>query len=160
MVGIVPGPGLLTEHLELSLTMFLTIIVANLVGAAIVFVTVRYLVKLTTVHQRYLFCIILSIIFVGVFVNGEHILSIPIVIVFGILGFLMKRFNYPRPSLALGFVLGALFEHYLNLSLMTVGPLFFLRPISLIIIAITILVLAYGPIRSILGRRKKRVITL
>jgi putative tricarboxylic transport membrane protein len=159
MVGIVPGPGLLTEHLELSLTMFLTIIVANLVGAAIVFVTVRYLVKLTTVHQRYLFCIILSIIFVGVFVNGEHILSIPIVIVFGILGFLMKRFNYPRPSLALGFVLGALFEHYLNLSLMTVGPLFFLRPISLIIIAITILVLAYGPIRSIIGRRKKRVIT-
>lgn len=155
MVGITPGPGLLIDHLELSFTMMLTIIVANLVGAAICFLAAPYLIKLVNIHPLYLFCIILSIIFVGVFANAETMFSIPLVIFFGVLGFFMKRFDYPRPSLALGFVLGALFEHYLYHSLMISGPLFFLRPISLVLIAITIGVLSFEPIRSSLKRRSK-----
>jgi putative tricarboxylic transport membrane protein len=156
MMGIVPGPGLLLDHLDISLTMLLTIVVANIVGAVICYVSVSQLARLTTVRPRYLFCIIMSIIFVGVYVNSEQLISIPIVIIFGVLGFFMKRYDYPRPSLALGFVLGSLFEHYLNMSLMASGPLFFLRPISLALIVVTITILSIGPIKSLLSRARAR----
>ncbi len=159
MVGIIPGPGLLLDHLELSFTMMLTIIVSNIVAAVLCFLIAPYLIKLTTVHPRYLFPIILCIIFVGVYARAETMLQIILVVIFGLLGFFMKRFDYPRPALALGFVLGGLFEYYLHQSIMIGGSLFFLRPISLGLIALTIAVLSMDPIRSALKKRKLKGIS-
>ena len=117
-----------------------------------------YLLKLTSVHPRYLFPIILCIIFVGVYARSETLLQIILVVIFGLLGFFMKRFDYPRPAFALGFVLGGLFEYYLHQSIMIGGSLFFLRPISLGLIALTIGVLSLDPIRSALKKRRlKRI---
>ena len=154
MVGIVPGPGLLLDHLELSFTMMLTIIVSNIVATILCFLIAPYLLKLTSVHPRYLFPIILCIIFVGVYARSETLLQIILVVIFGLLGFFMKRFDYPRPAFALGFVLGGLFEYYLHQSIMIGGSLFFLRPISLGLIALTIGVLCLDPVRSALKKRK------
>ena len=54
-----------------------------------------------------------------------------VAIVFGILGFLMKKFGYSRESFLLGLVLGELFEFYLTRSLKIFGPTFFMTPTSL-----------------------------
>jgi putative tricarboxylic transport membrane protein len=136
--------------------MILTIIVANIVAAGLCFITAPYLIKLTGVHPRYLFPIVLCIIFVGVYAQSETMFDVIMVVFFGLLGFFMKRFDYPRPAFALGFVLGGLFEYYLHQAIMIGGPLFFMRPISLGLIALTIFVLSLDPVRSALKKRRLR----
>ncbi len=56
---------------------------------------------------------------------------------------------------SLGFILGGLFEQYFWLSLQMDGPLFFLRPISLFLIAISIVVLFYESIFAFFKRLSK-----
>ena len=71
------------------------------------------------------------------------VISVTLIIAFGLLGLVMKKYGYSRPALLLGFVLGGLFERYLLLSLKIYGPSFFLTPISLSLLAITVLMLNY-----------------
>jgi TctA family transporter len=56
----------------------------------------------------------------------------------------MKRFDWPRPPLILGFILSGIAENYFFISLGRYGPEFFLRPIVLIILVIILATLYYG----------------
>ena len=64
------------------------------------------------------------------------------------------RFGFNRPALFLGFVLGTLFERYFFIALRLEGALFFVRPISLALIAITIAVIAYDPVKGLIKRKR------
>ncbi len=156
LVGIVPGPGMLLDHLPLSITMLLGLVLANIIGAALCFLAAPYLIKITTIPSHYLLATVTALIFVGCFARSENLLEIPVVIFFGLLGLLMKRFNYPRPAFLLAFVLGELFEFYFFHSLDIHGPLFFVRPISFIIIFITAAVLSLPYLRPLFGRLRRR----
>ena len=156
MVGIVPGPGLLIDYPELCFTMLLSIVVANLIAGAICFFGAPYLIKVTGVHFHYLFSLIIVLVFLGAFARSESLLAILVALAFGVLGYAMKKFGYSRPAVVLAFILGMLFEENFFHALHMHGPLFFLRPISLILIAITIALLGSGSITPLLKRRFKR----
>ena len=157
ILGIVPGPGMLLDHLQLSFTMMLTCAIGVPLGAFFCFWGSRYLIRLANVNPRYLFCTVVPIIFVGCFIRGETMLNILLVIIFGVLGLLMKRWNFSRPSLALGYILGELCEYYFWTSLQFEGPFFFMRPISLFVIAVTAFVISYDYIKPLFRRRPKEV---
>jgi TctA family transporter len=55
---------------------------------------------------------------------------------------MMRRTGYPRAPLIIGVVLGGIVERYLHMSLKLYGRLFFLRPISMFLIAIIVLTIA------------------
>ena len=156
MVGIPPGLSLVTDHLDLVFTLLLGLALANVIGGVICLASTRYLTKIVFVHMDYLFPVIMVIIFVAAFVTKGTILDFITVMIAGFLGLVMKRLGYSRAALCLGFVLGRLFEHYLLGSLKLSGPTFFLTPISLLIIAITIVLYTYGPIKRLLLKRKSR----
>jgi TctA family transporter len=65
------------------------------------------------------------------------------VFIFGALGVTMERLDYNRPALLLGFVLGETIERYYQVSVSAYGHLFFMRPISLTIIALAIAFLVW-----------------
>jgi TctA family transporter len=67
----------------------------------------------------------------------------------------MERLDYNRPALLLGFVLGDTIERYLQISLNAYGDLFFLRPISLTIIALS-LACIFWPNRKHVARLWRR----
>lgn len=142
MVGITPGPGMLTEHLDLSLTLLISIFFANIMAGGLCFLFAPQLLKCTTVHPTYLLCVVLVCVVAGALAAKEGVLTLLVLAIFGILGFLMKRFGYSRAALILGFVLGEPFEYYFFHSIMLHGSFFFLRPISLILIAICIAFIA------------------
>jgi len=100
---------------------------------------------------------ILIVALAGVYVATLSTLNFIVALAFGLLGLVMKRFGYSRPALILGFVLGDLFENYSLLSIKMYGPLFFIRPISLTLFAIMILLLNYPYIMKILPRFKRRL---
>ncbi len=80
------------------------------------------------------------------------------VFIFGVLGVAMERLGYSRPALLLGFVLGETIERYFQVSLKAYGWSFFMRPISLAIIAIALLCLLWPNRRRIAALWRPRMI--
>lgn len=146
MVGIQPGPNLLIEHLSLCFTLLWGTVVTNIIVGIICFLALGYIAKMLNVQPFYTVTAIIVLIFVGAYSQSESYESILIVMAFGAIGILMKKFGYPRVCLVLGMVLGGLFENYLYLALHTAGPLFFLRTTSLIIIALIIAIFVAKPV--------------
>ena len=156
LVGIKPGPGLLIDNTALAFTMLWTIAISSVLAAAFCFVMAPYLIRVTTVQPHHLFATIAPLIFVSVFAASTTVLNVVAVVVFSGLGVLMSRLGYSRAAFVLGFVMGEMIEDYLWLAIKLQGPLFFLRPLCLVLIAVNLAVLCYGPIKSVFGRLYKR----
>ena len=155
MLGLTPGPQMMTEHLSLSLSLLLVIIAANLAGAVICFVLAPQLAKIAFVPSAILVPLVTVLIFVGAFAWAEYFNDIIVTIIFGMLGLAMRKFGYSRPALYLGYVLGFLFEKYFFIALAMSGPLFFVRPISLTLIFIMVGLFSLNSIRRRVERRRK-----
>jgi putative tricarboxylic transport membrane protein len=153
LVGLVPGPEMITRHLDLSLTLLLVVAVSNIVAVAICLPLAPYLAKMAYIPSRILVPLVLAIALAGVFACRELFNDLIICLIFCALGLVMKRFGYNRPALFLGYVLGRPFEEYFFIALQTEGPLFFLRPISLTLILMIIALFAVRPIKNWFLRR-------
>jgi putative tricarboxylic transport membrane protein len=151
MVGVTPGPAMMIDHLPLALTLLLGIALANLVGGIICLFAAPQLVRAASVHLDFLFPLILIVALVGVYVATLSPMNFVTLLVFGLLGLVMRRYGYSRPALILGFVLGGLFENYSLLSIKLYGPLFFLRPIPLALLVIMMILLNYSNIKRVIS---------
>lgn len=156
LVGIIPGPRMLQEHLPLSFTMLFGVVIANIIGGVICFVLAPYFIKVATIHPRWVVPIVLVMVFVGSYAIGEYMNNVLVAIFFGALGFFMERYGYSRAALLLGFILGSLFEEYFFHSLQLFGPFFFLRPASMVIIVLTALFLGQNKVGALLKRWRER----
>lgn len=140
LAGITPGPKMLTEHLDLTLTLVLILIASNFLACLIALLAAPWLVKVVRVPLSITLPIILMLIFTGAYVRGQSMWNFAVLILFGLLGFFMKRLGYSRPAMALGFVLGSLAELYLMHAVSLHGRLFFLTPGCLSIIGVIVVV--------------------
>lgn len=151
MIGIIPGPQMLTTHLALTISMLLTIIIGNVLAVVIAASLVNNLVKLSFVPNRIIVPVILFVALLGAYAGEQQFGDVVTAVVFTGLGLAIQRFGYSAPALFLGFILGTLFEKYLFMSLSSGGPLFFLRPISLTLIVIIIAIIFMTPIKKTIG---------
>ena len=67
---------------------------------------------------------------------------------FGLFGWSMKRFGWPRPPLIIGFVLGGTVEKYLYISILTYGWSWLLRPAVIVLFILIVLALVYPSIKQ------------
>lgn len=96
----------------------------------------------------------------GGYAIGNTTFEVSILIAFGLLGYLMKRFHFPIPPLTIGLVLGNLFETNLRRSMILSdgNPLIFVqRPVSCVILIISFLFFFMPNIKEALAKRKKAV---
>ena len=77
-------------------------------------------------------------------------------VLFGLLGYGMKKWKYPRAPLILGFILGPLAEDYLHKSIGVYGITFLMRPIVLVLLAMVVLSLGYSLWQTLKGKKKKK----
>lgn len=144
MVGVTPGPVMLRENLPLAFTLLTGLAFANLVAGGVCLGLAPYLGRVSAVPIKSLFPTVLILLFVGAFVAADNnVAGLVVLIVFGIAGIYMHRYKYPRAAFILGFVLGNQFEYYMWLGLKHHGPLFFMTPISLIMIIMVIGLFSY-----------------
>lgn len=156
MIGIEPGPNFLKEHLDLAYTLTGTVIFANIVGAVITYVCARQIAKVAEVPGHILAPILLTLITIGAFSTRHNYLDVVMMLVLGVLGYAMATCGFNRPALLLGYVLGDLAEVNFFISLSAYGPLFFVRPISLTIIALIILGMGFTPIKRLFMKLIRR----
>lgn len=159
LVGIVPGPGMLTRHLDLAFTLLMGIALGNIFAVILCFLLARWTTKIAYVHADYLFPLVLAIIFIGTYVSGRELLDLVVLLLSSVLGYAMKKFDYSRAALFLGFILGHLAEKYFFRSLSAFGPLFFFTPLSLVLIAIMVLLLSSDHLRRLFRHLPRRGVT-
>jgi putative tricarboxylic transport membrane protein len=112
-------------------------------------------VQVLKVPYKLLFPLILLFCIIGVYSVSSSVFDIYLMIGFGILGYLMQKFEFEAAPLVLGFVLGPLLEHNLRKALIMSDGNFeiFLRPISFGALAIAAVLLLTSFLPAL---RKKR----
>jgi len=154
ILGLTPGPPMLKDHLDLVWAMVWILIIANIIGALGFLMIAKYFSLLTIIRASVLVPFILVFVMLGSFLAGNHIGDLVITIIMSVGGYLMKKFDYPRAPLILGLVLGEIAEINLHISLRIWGPAFILRPITLILLALTVISVMYPIWQSWQGKKK------
>jgi TctA family transporter len=126
--GLVPGPEMLTKHLDITYSMVWSIAIANILGSGLCFAFSGQLAKIATLRYTLFMPGVLSLIYIGAFEASRNWGDIASLMFFGMLGWAMKHFKWPRPPLVLGFILGATIERYMFISIQRYGVSWMLRP--------------------------------
>ena len=153
ILGITPGPQMLTEHLDLVWGMVWVMVIANIFGAISLYPLCGWMGKLAFIRGSLLIPPIMILAGVGAALIRGHWQDFVLVGFTGLLGFGMKKWNYPRPPMILGFILGRLAEDYLHKSLAAWGLKFLLRPVCFTLLVLAVLSLVY----SIYHQRRERI---
>ena len=150
ILGIPPGPEMITKHLDLVWTVIFTLIIGNALGGIIALFFARDLARVTFLREVVLSPLILLLVVLGAYGAANSMLDVLICFGIGILSYLLKAFDYSRVTLVLGFILGDYIERYFLISLSTLGPGFlFDSPIAIVLALITILGLSYRKIKGL-----------
>ncbi len=138
IVGLTPGPALLTDHADIVFSLIATLVLANVLACILILLLTNSLAKIAFVRAPILFPVILILITVGAFSTETNISDLFMMLLLGAFGWAMKSLGFNLPALLLGFVLGQIVETNLYISLGAYGSTFFLRPISMVLIALTL----------------------
>ena len=150
--GLVPGPDMLSKHLDMTFTLVWSVALANLLGAGLCFLFAGQLARIAMVRIGVLAPVVLAFVFIGAFQGSRAWGDIIAVLVFGLLGWVMKRLRWPRPPLMLGFVLGEVVERYMYISYQLYEWSWLTRPVVMVMLVIAM----YGIVRPIARDRAAR----
>ena len=149
--GLTPGPDMLGKNLDITYSIIWSLTIAHVLGTAICLLGARQLARFAEMRHEILLPMVMPIVFVATFQATRSWGDLYFLLFFGTIGWIMKRFSWPRPPMVLGFVLGPIFERYLFLSNEIYGARWMLRPV-VIGIAILIVWALYRPLGQTVGR--------
>jgi putative tricarboxylic transport membrane protein len=156
--GVQPGPMLLSQHPEIFWGTVASMYVGNVLLLVLNLPLIGMWVQLLRVPYRTLFPLILFFCLVGAFSGSMDTAGIYLMLIFGIVGYVLRKLNYEPAPLVLAFVLGPMFERNLRQALIISdgSPMVFLtHPISLGALVICFLFLFSAILPSL--RRKRRL---
>ena len=142
--GVNPGPSMITNNPQLFWGLVGSMWIGNLMLVILNLPLIGLWVKLLTVPYHWLYLFVLAFACVGVFSIGFSSLQILTLVIFGAVGYLLKRADCSLAMFILGFVLGPMFEENFRraLSLSRGDPMTFInRPISLTFVVLGIAIL-------------------
>src|ERR1700729_3838893 len=158
MHGLTPGPEMLTKNLDVTYTIVWSLTLAHVIGALICLSGSKWLARISTVRPEILLPIVLSLVFVAAFEGTHDWGDLFTLMIFGVVGWLMKRLGWPRPPMVLGLVIGGIFERYLYISTSLYGIAWLWRPVVLVILALVAWAL-FRPfaeiVRSVIGELRQ-----
>jgi TctA family transporter len=137
--GLEPGPAMLTTRLDISFSLVWTLAIANILGAALLMLWGKQVAKLTFLPGHFLVPAILLFVFMGAWIGNGVLGDWASLLLFGLIGWVMKISGWSRPPMVLGFILGVIMENGMHIGAQTYGWGFLTRPITLIIVALIVL---------------------
>jgi TctA family transporter len=148
LLGMVPGPDMLTKHLPVTFSMVWTIVLANVITVLACFMFLNRLASLTMVRGQLLIPVILMLVFIGSYTSNNHYGDIVVTLIFGGVGYLMVLGGWPRAPFVLGLVLGKIAENYLYISVARYEAAWLTRPVVVVLIALAVAVILYPLFQS------------
>jgi TctA family transporter len=144
ILGIQPGPSMITENVDLIYTAIWSLALANVFGATLSIALSKPITRLTLVPFSYLAPFMVLIITFACYQATRSWGDLFALLLMGILGWVMKQYGWPRPAALIGYVLADNLEIYLFISVQRYGFEWLTRTGVIVLAAIIIASLTMG----------------
>lgn len=144
LIGIEPGPSMVTTDLHLTYTMIWSLALANIFGALACVALARPISGLTKVPFQYMAPFLMVMIAFAAFQSTRSVNDLLALLALGVVGVLMKRFGWSRPALLIGYVLAPQAETFLYQAVQFNGWEFLTRTGVIIIGLMTLASVFFG----------------
>ena len=148
ILGIQPGPAMITKNLDLVWTLIWALVVGNLIAVSFLLFITRWVAVLTFINATMLVPFIVVLVVIGAYVNEGQWENLLILLAMSMVGYAMLRANWPRAPFVIGLVLGRIAEESLHKAMDLWGLAFFTRPISLVLIGMIVATIIFAILRS------------
>lgn len=151
MLGLRPGPLLMQEQPQIVWGIIASMYVGNILLLAINVPLAPLVAMALRIPYSFLYPAVLSICLVGVYSIDNSMYDVWVAMLFGAVGYLAKKLDYPAAPTILGLVLGPMVERAFRQSMVLFRGeygLFLSRPIALVLIAICIVLLVVPIVRT------------
>lgn len=152
--GIDVGPSMLENNLDFTYSIVWLLALANVIGTVICIALASPIARLTNIRFALLAPFIFMIISFAAFQSGQDLMDLVALFSIGLLGILMRRFDWSRPAFLIGFVLSNPVENYSNNATqiagvkfrqgMDAGLSYIASPIVIVLIIITVISVVIG----------------
>lgn len=145
MHDVAPGPLLFKTSGPLVYAILATFIVANIAFFLIEYFGLPLFTKMLSIPSTLLLPVVIVCCFIGSYCSSNNILDILIMVIFGVIGYILKKYKFPLGPMVVGFILASSLELYLRRSLMrSEGSLvpFFQSPISVVFLIASVITIA------------------
>lgn len=140
--GIMPGPMIFQEAAATVYGVFASLFISNILLFVIGILIIRYMaLYFTKVPKVTLFPIIISFCYIGAYALYQNMLDIKVALVFGILGYLMRKYKFGAAPFMIALILEPFCERSLRqFMLVTRGDFLsiFTHPIAVVFFVLTI----------------------
>jgi putative tricarboxylic transport membrane protein len=150
--GVTPGPLLIQNNPDLFWAVVSSMYIGNVMLLVLNLPLIPMWVQVLKVEGRLLYPLILLFCLIGAYSMNNNVFDVFIVIIFGVLGFIFRKFNFEGAPLVLALVLGPLLDLNLRQALLTSdGNIlsFFARPLSAITLGLAIVILVGGIVPAV-----------
>lgn len=141
--GLIPGPMLFIEAGSMVYAIFATMLVAYLMVLAYGYFGAYLFAAILKVKESILVPIILVISFIGAYAVNSSLFDVGMALIFGILGYVLNKFNFPLAPILMGIIPGPIAEEGLRQSLMVSDgswSILVTQPISAVFLSVTLLI--------------------
>lgn len=156
--GVAPSPGFIAKNPALFYGIVCSMYVGNIMLLILNLPLIRIWIKILEIPYRILFPLILLFCVIGAFSINYRTFDIVVMLVFGVLGYILKRAEYEMTPLVMAFVLGPMFEssfrHTLIISNSNINFIF-TRPIAMVCLSFSLLLILFGLAGRLKAFRKK-----
>ena len=156
ILGIQPGPAMLTEHLDLVWILIWALVVSNILAVVVMLFVTKPLVRLTFVRGGILIPFILIIVVFGTLMAKGQWENLILLGILSVIGYGLLKYDWPRPPFAIGVVLGGIAEESLHKAWALWGIEFFYRPLSIILMVLIVLTIGFALYQGHKDKAKKR----
>ncbi len=157
LIGVRPGPMLFVESPDIVYMIFAGMFVIQFLMLAMGLGCAKFSPKILKVPQTILMPLVAVLCVVGAYSNANNMFDVFIAIVFGLIGYGMKKFGYPGAPLVLGLILGPIAEQNLNRALVITNndwSVFITSPISCIFLILSAASIVYAVVSNLKAIKK------
>lgn len=154
--GMVPGNQMFTKQAHVTYTIIIGFILANILMGIVGILTAKYIIKVVSIPTSVLSPLIVVLSAIGSYAINGNIFDVYIMLLFGIIGYFMRKLEIPSAPAVLGLLLGPMAEKgYMNSIVMAKGNIltyYFSRPICVILIIVIAISILTPLIRKIIKK--------
>ena len=161
--GLTPGASMFTEHAPTTYAIMIGFLIANILMGVIGMFAAKYIARVSTVPMGLLGPVIVALATAGTFAIRNNMFDVYVMLVFGLIGFVLKKCGFAAPPMILGMVLSEICENNWRRAVILANAkggmlqYFMGRPIA-IVLAILIVISLFSPILMNYVNKKSRAI--
>jgi len=155
--GVQPGPQIFQKMPELVYGLFVGLLLATATMYILGLFTTNLLARMVILPNWFIASIILILACIGSYAGRHLVFDIWLMLLFGVVGYFLRKFEYSLPSILMAYILGYLIEANLRRTLLISSGSYLVlitRPMTLILLILSVVSLIFAVVREYKTRKR------